>query len=54
MPIEQTWGALAGVVQAEDRVEDNDVLAPEDFRRNPRFQGENFVTNLELVDQVRG
>ena len=29
-------------------------LAPDDFRRhNPRFQGENFERNLELVDRVR-
>ena len=29
-------------------------LAPEDFRRqNPRFQGENFAKNLQLVDRVR-
>ncbi|HUZ21606.1 MAG TPA: aldo/keto reductase [Acidimicrobiales bacterium] len=28
-------------------------LAPDDFRRHhPRFQGENFVKNLELVDRV--
>ena len=27
---------------------------PDDFRRhNPRFQGENFARNLELVDKVR-
>ncbi|NEK60617.1 aldo/keto reductase [Geodermatophilus sabuli] len=31
-----------------------DDLAPDDFRRrNPRFQGENFAKNLELVDRVR-
>src|SRR5271157_4138487 len=30
-----------------------DDLAPEDFRRNsPRFQGENFRKNLELVKRV--
>jgi aryl-alcohol dehydrogenase-like predicted oxidoreductase len=30
-----------------------DDLAPDDFRRhNPRFQGENFAKNLELVAQV--
>ena len=30
-----------------------DDLAPDDFRRhNPRFQGENFQKNLELVDRV--
>lgn len=31
-----------------------DDFAPDDFRRvNPRFQGENFTKNLDLVDQVR-
>jgi aryl-alcohol dehydrogenase-like predicted oxidoreductase len=31
-----------------------DDLAADDFRRyNPRFQGENFERNLELVDRVR-
>ncbi len=31
-----------------------DDLAPDDFRRsNPRFQGENFAKNIELVDRVR-
>lgn len=31
-----------------------DDLAPDDSRRNhPRFQGENFAKNLELVDRVR-
>jgi aryl-alcohol dehydrogenase-like predicted oxidoreductase len=30
-----------------------DDFAPDDFRRmSPRFQGENFAKNLELVDQV--
>ena len=35
------------------------ITSPEDFaeedfrRRNPRFQGENFKRNLELVDRVR-
>ncbi|MGF1510074.1 MAG: aldo/keto reductase [Myxococcota bacterium] len=29
-------------------------LAPDDYRRNsPRFQGDNFAKNLELVDAVR-
>jgi aryl-alcohol dehydrogenase-like predicted oxidoreductase len=29
-------------------------FAPDDFRRHsPRFQGENFTRNLELVDRVR-
>jgi aryl-alcohol dehydrogenase-like predicted oxidoreductase len=33
------------------RLED---LAPDDYRRNsPRFQGENFGRNLELVDRIR-
>jgi aryl-alcohol dehydrogenase-like predicted oxidoreductase len=41
-------GFLSGQIRS---VED---LAPDDFRRrNPRFQGENFVRNLELVDRVR-
>ncbi|MDQ1462545.1 MAG: hypothetical protein QOI08_4029 [Actinomycetota bacterium] len=31
-----------------------DDFAPDDFRRtNPRFQGENFAKNLDLVEQVR-
>jgi aryl-alcohol dehydrogenase-like predicted oxidoreductase len=31
-----------------------DDLAPDDFRRHsPRFQGENFAKNLQLVDEVR-
>jgi aryl-alcohol dehydrogenase-like predicted oxidoreductase len=31
-----------------------DDFAPNDFRRNnPRFQGENFARNLNLVDRVR-
>jgi aryl-alcohol dehydrogenase-like predicted oxidoreductase len=31
-----------------------DDLAPDDYRRNsPRFQGENFEKNLEIVAQVR-
>ncbi len=40
-------GFLSGAIT---RVED---LAPDDFRRNaPRFQGENFAKNLELVAHV--
>ncbi len=40
-------GFLSGTVR---RPED---LAPDDFRRhNPRFQGDNLVKNLELVDKV--
>jgi aryl-alcohol dehydrogenase-like predicted oxidoreductase len=32
-----------------------DDLAADDFRRNsPRFQGENFQKNLDLVQKVRG
>ena len=31
-----------------------DDLADDDFRRhNPRFQGENFTRNLQLVDRVK-
>jgi aryl-alcohol dehydrogenase-like predicted oxidoreductase len=41
-------GFLSGEIRS---IED---LAPDDFRRNnPRFQGENFTKNLELVDKVR-
>jgi aryl-alcohol dehydrogenase-like predicted oxidoreductase len=41
-------GSLSG------RIRSIDDLAPDDFRRNnPRFQGENFARNLELVDRVR-
>lgn len=40
-------GFLSGQIR---RFED---LAPDDFRRTtPRFQGENFQKNLELVDQI--
>jgi len=36
------------------RIKSFDDLAPDDFRRNsPRFQGENFEKNLELVDRVQ-
>ena len=42
-------GFLAGQIR---KVED---LAPDDWRRsNPRFQGENFARNLELVRRVEG
>jgi len=35
------------------RIRTTDDLAPDDFRRNsPRFQGENFRKNLELVARV--
>jgi aryl-alcohol dehydrogenase-like predicted oxidoreductase len=40
-------GFLSGSIRSVDD------LDADDFRRhNPRFQGENFVKNLELVDQV--
>jgi aryl-alcohol dehydrogenase-like predicted oxidoreductase len=40
-------GFLTGQIKAIDD------LAPDDYRRySPRFQGENFARNLELVDQV--
>jgi aryl-alcohol dehydrogenase-like predicted oxidoreductase len=41
-------GFLSGEIRSIDD------LADDDFRRhNPRFQGENFVKNLQLVDRVR-
>ena len=41
-------GFLSGEIRSLDD------LAPDDVRRNhPRFQGENFARNLELVDRVR-
>jgi aryl-alcohol dehydrogenase-like predicted oxidoreductase len=41
-------GFLTGQINSPDD------FAPDDFRRNnPRFQGENFARNLELVEQVR-
>jgi aryl-alcohol dehydrogenase-like predicted oxidoreductase len=41
-------GFLSGQIRSLDDLE------PGDFRRsNPRFQGENFAKNLELVDRVR-
>src|SRR3954464_3504041 len=41
-------GFLSGQIRSIDD------LDPDDFRRrNPRFQGEAFVKNLELVDRVR-
>jgi aryl-alcohol dehydrogenase-like predicted oxidoreductase len=40
-------GFLSGQIRSVDD------LAPDDFRRNnPRFQGENFQRNLDLVDRV--
>jgi len=41
-------GFLTGAIQSPDD------FAPDDFRRtNPRFQGENFQKNLDLVHAVR-
>ncbi|MCZ2810982.1 aldo/keto reductase [Modestobacter sp. VKM Ac-2979] len=41
-------GFLSGQIRSVDDLE------PDDFRRrNPRFQGEAFARNLELVDRVR-
>lgn len=41
-----------GFLSGEIRTPDD--LGPDDFRRhNPRFQGDNFTKNLELVDRVR-
>jgi aryl-alcohol dehydrogenase-like predicted oxidoreductase len=41
-------GFLTGAITSPDD------FAPDDFRRNnPRFQGENFKRNLELVDRVK-
>ncbi|GAA2621300.1 aldo/keto reductase [Dactylosporangium fulvum] len=41
-------GFLSGEITSPDQ------FAPDDFRRNnPRFQGENFARNLDLVAEVR-
>lgn len=41
-------GFLSGAIASPDD------LAPDDYRRNaPRFQGENFHKNLELVEKVK-
>jgi aryl-alcohol dehydrogenase-like predicted oxidoreductase len=41
-------GFLSGQIRSVDDLE------PDDFRRHhPRFQGENFQRNLELVDRVK-
>jgi aryl-alcohol dehydrogenase-like predicted oxidoreductase len=41
-------GFLSGQIRTPDD------FAPDDFRRhNPRFQGDNFAKNLELVDRVK-
>lgn len=39
-------GLLSGQVRSADD------FAPDDFRRLPRYQGENFRKNLRLVDKV--
>jgi aryl-alcohol dehydrogenase-like predicted oxidoreductase len=41
-------GFLSGAITSLDDLDANDFR-----RRNPRFQGENFQRNLDLVDQVR-
>jgi aryl-alcohol dehydrogenase-like predicted oxidoreductase len=41
-------GFLSGRFQSPDDLEEGDFR-----RRNPRFQGENFQRNLELVERVR-
>ncbi|MGH3515727.1 MAG: aldo/keto reductase, partial [Pseudonocardiaceae bacterium] len=41
-------GFLSGEIKSIDDLDEND------FRRhNPRFTGENFARNFQLVDQVR-
>jgi aryl-alcohol dehydrogenase-like predicted oxidoreductase len=41
-------GFLTGTLRSPDDFEKNDMR-----RHNPRFQGDNFTRNLELVDEVR-
>ena len=41
-------GFLSGAIRSLDDLDENDFR-----RRSPRFQGENFERNLELVDRVR-
>lgn len=41
-------GFLTGRITSPDDLDDNDTR-----RNHPRFQGENFTKNLELVDKVR-
>ncbi|HEY0485315.1 MAG TPA: aldo/keto reductase [Mycobacteriales bacterium] len=41
-------GFLSGQIRTVDDLPEDDFR-----RRNPRFQGENFAKNLELVDRVR-
>ncbi|HET8952813.1 MAG TPA: aldo/keto reductase [Solirubrobacteraceae bacterium] len=41
-------GFLSGAITGPDDIAEDDFR-----RRNPRFQGENFKRNLELVDRVR-
>ncbi len=40
-------GFLSGAIKSLDDLDENDFR-----RQNPRFQGENFEKNLELVDRV--
>ncbi len=42
-------GFLTGAITSPDDFDDDDMR-----RNNPRFQGENFASNLELVAKVRG
>ncbi len=42
-------GFLSGEIRSVDDLDPSDVR-----RTHPRFQGENFVKNLELVDRVKG
>ncbi len=41
-------GILSGMIKSLDDLDENDTR-----RRHPRFKGENFAKNLELVDKVR-
>ncbi len=44
------WAAAFSLAQ----ITSVDDFAPDDFRRHaPRFQGENFQRNLDLVQEVR-
>jgi aryl-alcohol dehydrogenase-like predicted oxidoreductase len=58
VPIEETVGAMgdlvrAGKVRKIGRFRSIDDLPPDDYRRNsPRFQGDNFQKNLDLVAHV--
>ncbi len=41
-------GFLTGAVRTPDNFDENDLR-----RQNPRFQGENFARNLQLVDELK-